>query len=203
MHSDSQGAAEAPARLILGLGDPGDRYRDTRHNLGFEVVEELSRRLGLKIGKLDCNSLLNRELLSHPRNLMLGMPQTYMNRSGYAARCLVERFDLEPSNLLIVFDDVTLPLATLRLRTRGGPGGHRGMESVIQSLGTDRVPRLRMGIAPEGADSEDLADFVLEPFDRDERDTVRAMIERAADACESWISRGAEATMNEFNQSPI
>ena len=196
MNTPSDSAAETPRRLILGLGNPGDRYRGTRHNVGFEVLEELARRRSVRLSKLECNTLL-----AEADGVTLGIPQTYMNRSGYAARCLVERHGFEPADLLIVFDDVNLPLSTMRLRSKGSPGGHRGMESVIQSLSTDRVPRLRLGIGPEGdAHGEDLVDFVLEPFDKDEREPVQAMVERAADACESWLTEGPERTMNRFNQ---
>lgn len=190
----SNGAEEAPRRLILGLGNPGDRYRDTRHNVGFDVVGELARRRSIRLTELVCNTLL-----AEGDDVTLGMPQTYMNRSGYAARCLVERNGFEPGNILVVFDEVNLPLSRLRLRTQGSPGGHRGMESIIRSLNTDRVPRLRLGIGPEEGEAEDLVEFVLEPFAADERDQAAEMIERAADACESWLEFGPERTMNRFN----
>jgi PTH1 family peptidyl-tRNA hydrolase len=181
--------------LILGLGNPGERYRNTRHNVGFEVVEELARRRSLQLSRLECNTLV-----AEDGDLTLGIPQTYMNRSGYAARCLVERHGIAPENVLVVFDEVNLPLARLRLRTKGSPGGHRGMESIIQSLNTDRVPRLRLGIGPEeGSEADDLVEFVLEPFDKDEREQVAEMIDRAADACESWLEHGSQQTMNRYN----
>ncbi len=194
MTSPSNGADQAPRRLILGLGNPGDRYRHTRHNVGFEVVGELARRRSLRLDKLECNTLL-----AEGSDVTLGMPQTYMNRSGYAARCLVERNDFDPGDILVVFDEVNLPLGRLRLRTQGSPGGHRGMESVVRSLNTDRVPRLRLGIGPEAGEADDLVEFVLEPFDAAERAPVEEMIERAADACESWLEFGPEQTMNRFN----
>lgn len=194
MTTVSNGAEKAPRRLILGLGNPGDRYRDTRHNVGFEVVEELARRRSVRLSDLECKTLL-----ADDGELTLGLPQTYMNRSGYAARCLVERRGFEPGNILVVFDEVNLPLSTLRLRTHGSPGGHRGMESVIRGLNTDRVPRLRLGIGPEEGEAEDLVEFVLEPFDASECEQVKEMIERAADACESWLAYGPERTMNRFN----
>lgn len=195
MTTASNGAEETPRRLILGLGNPGNRYRNTRHNIGFAVVEELARRRSVELSKLECNTLL-----AEAEDLTLGIPQTYMNRSGYAARCLVERHGFAPENVLVVFDEVNLPLSRLRLRTKGSPGGHRGMESIIQSLNTDRVPRLRLGIGPEeGGDPEDLVDFVLEPFEADEREQVDEMIAQAADACESWLAHGSERTMNRYN----
>lgn len=183
------------ARLILGLGNPGERYRDTRHNVGFRVVAELARRAGAKLERLECNSLV-----AEAGDFVLAAPQTYMNRSGYAARCLVERRGFEPGSVLAVFDEVNLPLGRLRLRTGGSPGGHRGMESIIRSLNTDRVPRLRLGVGPEEPlPGEDLVEFVLEPFEGREREAVDEMVQRAADACELWASEGAAAAMNRYN----
>ncbi len=124
-----------------------------------------------------------------------------MNRSGHAARCLMERRGLASDDFLVVYDEIHLPLGTLRLRRHGSPAGHRGMESVLESLGTDRVPRLRLGVG-SGAGSpagDDLVDFVLEPFAAGEREPAQAMILRAADACEVWAAAGAEAAMQRFN----
>jgi PTH1 family peptidyl-tRNA hydrolase len=132
---------------------------------------------------------------------MLAWPQTYMNRSGFSVRCLCERHGFEPRDLLVVFDDTALSLGTLRLRVRGGPGGHRGMESVIQNLRTDEISRLRLGIAPEQElpAGEDLSDFVLSGFDEDELEVVDKMIERAVAACQCWLDEGTESAMNRFN----
>lgn len=200
--------AATPGRLILGLGNPGDRYRETRHNLGFRTVEELARRWKVSIGRLECGALVGvHEASDNPEDrVTLAKPQTYMNRSGYAARCLIERHGFAPEDLLVVYDELALPLGRLRLRPGGSPGGHRGMESVLDSLRTDRVPRLRLGIAPEDAAEdggsafgEGQVNYVLAPFAADERETVEAMICRAADACEAWIEDGPEAAMSRFN----
>ena len=132
------------------------------------------------------------------------MPQTFMNRSGFALRCLAERLQLESGAFLVVYDEVHLPLGTLRLRPKGSPAGHRGLESVLENLGTDEVPRLRLGVGtvdgpPDGAD---LVDYVLSDFDADEHETVELMISRAADACETWAAEGSEAAMQRFNGPP-
>lgn len=184
-------------RVILGLGNPGARYEDTRHNVGFRVVETLARRRGARFEENECNTFLARD-----GDLMLAAPQTYMNRSGHAARCLAERRTLAPEDFLVVYDEVQLPIGALRLRPRGSPGGHRGMESVLESLGTDRVPRLRLGIAGESGPpgGEEIVGFVLEPFAEDEEDEVEKMIDRAAEACELWAREGAEAAMQRFNR---
>ena len=185
-------------RLVLGLGNPGAEYRETRHNVGFRVVEELARRWAISIDHLECNSLVGGGVDGRP---WLARPQTYMNRSGYAARCLLERHELDPAEILVVYDEVNLPLGRLRLRRSGSPAGHRGLESILENLRTDQVPRLRLGIAPETGSpaGEELPDFVLSPFTADEQETVAAMVNRAADACEVWVSEGVEAAMNRFN----
>ena len=132
--------------------------------------------------------------------LVLAKPQTYMNRSGFAARCLVERRGLEIAGLLVVYDEVALPLGRVRLKPSGGPAGHRGMESVLGELRTDEVARLRLGIAPEEPPA-DLVEHVLAPFAADEEEAVEGMVARAADACEAWLAEGAAAAMNRFNGS--
>lgn len=185
----------ASRSLVVGLGNPGEEYRSTRHNLGFRVLDELARRWKIGERKLECNALIGTS-----ERAVLVWPQTYMNRSGYAVRCLVERHDYLPENILVLYDEVALPLGALRMRGKGGPGGHRGMESVIRNLHTDEIARLRLGIAPERAmDDEELSDFVLAPFASDETETAAEMASRAADACESWLSVGLEATMNRYN----
>jgi PTH1 family peptidyl-tRNA hydrolase len=184
-------------RLILGLGNPGEEYRDTRHNVGFRVVEELARRWHLALDRLECNALT-----AHGEDVLLAKPQTYMNRSGHAAQCFAERYELEPANVLVIYDEVNLPLGKLRLRRAGSPAGHRGLESILESLRTAEVPRLRLGVAPPGEtrpSGEGLADFVLSSFAAEEREETEAMIRRAADAVETWLREGAEAAMGKFN----
>jgi PTH1 family peptidyl-tRNA hydrolase len=187
----------ADLRVVLGLGNPGSKYEATRHNVGFRVVEELARRRGLRLRGGECNSIVGED-----GDVLLVMPQTYMNRSGYAARCLVERRQVEPFRLLVVFDEVNLPLGKLRLRPAGSPGGHRGMESVIENLSTTEIPRLRLGVGPaeDSVNGEELAAYVLEPFANDELEAVAELVTRAADACESWLAEGHQAAMNKFNR---
>ena len=195
------------ARLILGLGNPGEPYRDTRHNVGFRVVEELARRWHLTLDRLECNALtahatLASDIAGEGDAVLLAKPQTYMNRSGHAAHCFVERYELDPASVLVVYDEVNLPLGKLRLRRAGSPAGHRGLESILESLRTAEVPRLRLGVAPLGdtrPPGEELADFVLSAFAEDEREETEAMIRRAADAVEVWLRDGAEAAMGKFN----
>jgi peptidyl-tRNA hydrolase, PTH1 family len=186
-------------RLVLGLGNPGEQYRDTRHNVGFRVVEELARRWQVRVDQLECSSLVGQRA-GEGDGVLLVKPQTYMNRSGYAARCLAERHALDPAAVLVVYDEVNLPLGKLRVRRAGSPAGHRGLESIIENLRTSEIPRLRLGVAPEGGVSyADLADFVLAPFASEESEAVEEMIRRAADACEVWLREGVEAVMRGFN----
>lgn len=183
--------------IVLGLGNPGERYAATRHNVGRRVVEELARRRGIRLAAGECNSLVGGD-----HELLLAAPETFMNRSGFAARCFGERHDVAAEDFLIVYDEVHLPLGRLRLRRGGSPAGHRGMESVIENLGTDAVPRLRLGVSPEDgppAAGDELVAFVLSPFEAGDVATVEEMIRRAADACEAWAREGIDAAMQRFN----
>lgn len=172
---------------------------------------ELARRHGVRLETVECNALVGTigaiEGVEGVVPTLLALPQTYMNRSGYAARCLVERHGFEPQQILAVFDEIHLPLGRLRLRRGGSPGGHRGMESILENLRSAEVPRLRLGVGravPEGEEpegEEGLADFVLSPFAPEEREAVDEMILRAADACEAWLREGIEMAMNKVNRS--
>lgn len=180
-------------RLIVGLGNPGVEYRDSRHNLGFRVVEELAARRRVAVDQPFCGSLTARF-----DEVVVAAPQTFMNRSGLAVRCLAEHEAPGPGGILVVYDDVALPLGRLRLREQGGPGGHRGLASILEHLRTDLVPRLRLGIgaAPE---ESDLAEWVLSSFLPEETAAVRAMVERAADACEAWLREPFSVVASRFN----
>ena len=197
-------------RLILGLGNPGEEYRATRHNVGFRVVEELVHRWQARLDRLECNALTARVELpgaAEALAVLLAMPQTYMNRSGFAARCLVELHGLDPAALLVVYDEVNLPFGRLRLRRSGSPAGHRGIESILENLRTDQVGRLRVGIgSPESpataVTSEGLVDHVLSPFTPAEEAALAPVVQRAADACEAWLRDGIDAAMSRFNGAP-
>jgi PTH1 family peptidyl-tRNA hydrolase len=184
--------------LVLGLGNPGPQYERTRHNRGREVVEELARRRGVALEEGPCQSRL-----AVDGEVVLATPQTFMNRSGYAARCLVELYGLDPARMLVVFDDIALPLGALRLRTRGGPGGQKGMASVLECLRREEIARLRLGVAPlDGLPADlDRVEFVLGRFAAGEEEAAREQIARAADACEIWIERGPAEAMNRFNRA--
>lgn len=159
------------------------------------MVDEIARRRGVRLAPTECNAAVGR---LPGDSLVLAEPHTFMNRSGYAARCLLERYGFELEDVLVVYDEAALPLGRLRLRPAGSPAGHRGLESVIAELRSDRIPRLRLGIGGEEP-PEDLVEYVLAAFDAAERDAVEEMVRRAADACEAWLDEGMEAAMNRFN----
>jgi peptidyl-tRNA hydrolase, PTH1 family len=183
-------------RLVIGLGNPGTEYEATRHNVGFRVVEETVRRAGVRLSRGECNCLIART-----ERALLALPQTFMNRSGHAARCLVEKHGIVPESVLVVLDEIALPLGKLRVRPSGSPGGHRGLESILESLQSDRVHRLRLGIrdveGPVGG--EGLADYVLGPFAPEDRERVEDMVSRGADAVECWLADGVARAMARFN----
>lgn len=183
-------------RLVVGLGNPGPEYAGTRHNLGFRVVEEVARRRALGTWSPLCAALV-----AGGGELLVARPQTFMNRSGLAVRCLAERGGLEPGAILVVFDDLALPIGRLRLRAGGGSGGHRGMASILEQVRSDDVPRLRVGIGPAPA-GVDLAEWVLAAFEETEREAVEAAVQRGADACEAWLEEDLERVAARFNAPP-
>ncbi|MDR7538518.1 MAG: aminoacyl-tRNA hydrolase [Armatimonadota bacterium] len=183
-------------RLIVGLGNPGRRYRGSRHNIGARVIEVLARRHGVTLreeGWADVGALTLDRV-----HVLLARPQTYVNVSGLAVADLRRRHRVPLPHLLVVYDDLDLPLGQIRLRAGGGHGGHNGMRSIIEALGEQGFPRLRLGIGrpPAGVDP---ADYVLSRFDRAEAPLVDAAVERAADAVEMFVQEGIERAMSAFN----
>jgi len=184
--------------LVLGLGNPGVDYRGTRHNIGFKVVEEVAKRHGVKdwTRRPSCDLAA----ITVSRFVLLARPLTFMNRSGDAAGWLFGEFGLTSESMLVVVDDVDLPLANLRLRRSGGPGTHNGLRDLCEKVGTG-FPRLRVGVRGDDM-AGDLANYVLSPFIGDEADSAKGAVERAADAVETALSHGLEAAMNTFNRPP-
>jgi peptidyl-tRNA hydrolase, PTH1 family len=189
-------------KLVVGLGNPGERYRATRHNVGFEVLDELARRHGLHDAADQAKSPADAHVLRWRRAdeaVLLAKPLTYMNLSGGAVQELSHFFKIELVDLLIVCDDVNLPLGKLRGRASGSEGGHNGLRSVAEALGSIDYARLRVGVG-RGDARRDLADHVTAEFDADERPGIVTAIARAADAVETWISDGMAKMMNTFNR---
>ena len=186
--------------LLVGLGNPGPRYKGTRHNFGFEVVEQIARDLGVSWRQSSQHNLIAEARLVG-QTVLLAKPQTYMNLSGRAVAELVEAEGVETSNLLVFLDDIALPLGTLRFRPQGGDGGHLGLASILRVMGTSAISRGRLGILPE-AEPEDLSDFVLDPFTEKELETVSGVVERACSAARVILTQGIDKAMSLYNQAP-
>jgi PTH1 family peptidyl-tRNA hydrolase len=181
-------------KAIVGLGNPGDEFRGTRHNVGFDVVDELARRWELK---LKAWKSVARLAVAADRETVLAEPTTFMNLSGEAIQKVRAFHQIEPADLLVVVDDVNLPLGRLRMRKMGSAGGHNGLKSIIQHLGP-AFGRLRIGVG-RGDPNWDLADHVLARFQREERPAVEEAIGRAADAVEMFVADGIDLAMSRFN----
>jgi PTH1 family peptidyl-tRNA hydrolase len=185
-------------KLVVGLGNPGTEYRDTRHNVGFMVVDALVDRWRVADEWREKFEALQIKTVRGDESVIIAKPLTFMNLSGQAVQALAGFYKIEPADVFVVTDDVALPLGRLRARREGGAGGHNGLKSIIQSLATQAFPRMRVGVG-RGDGQRDLADHVLGRFGADERDTVSAAVLRAADATEMWLSEGIGRVMNAFN----
>lgn len=184
-------------KLVVGLGNPGAEYRATRHNVGFEVIDELARRQGLDQWRESFESL-TAKVTGGRETVLLAKPLTYMNESGVAVRGLIDFYKIDINKLIVAADDLDLPLGTLRLRNGGGDGGQRGVRSIIQHLGTREFARARCGIGrPPG--QMDPAAYVLRPFMGDDIINAQIMVEHAADAVETWLTDGLELAMTRHN----
>ena len=182
-------------RLVAGLGNPGPEYAATRHNVGFMVADQLSAQFGStweKSNKWDA-------LLAKCRDVFLAKPMSHMNRSGYPLLAVAQFYKIKPPEILVVLDDLALPLGRLRLRATGGSGGHNGLESIIMQFGTEEIPRLRIGIGeapPAGS-----VDYVLSRFLEEEKPIVRSAIDRAVEAVKCAIDNDLISAMNIFNKT--
>ena len=198
-------------KAVFGLGNPGDEYRGTRHNAGFEVADELIRRKGWGEER-EKRSTFGGQTVRYRYALKGGLtvavkPLTFMNASGSAFTAALKDFGIEAADALVIADDVSLPLGKLRLRPGGSSGGQKGLEDVLNMSGTDQIARLRFGVGARLQDEKpsgeklpaDLAGYVLAKFDKDEQKILAESIARAADAAELWTERGIEAAMNRFN----
>ena len=191
---------ESDRFLVAGLGNPGRSYRRNRHNAGFLLVDRLAASLDLHFTRHRFEAVLTDGALDGQR-LILAKPQTFMNRVGRSVAAMVRFHRLPLDHVLIVYDDLDLPAGSLRLRGSGGSAGHKGLASVIESLGTQDVPRLRLGISrPPG--SMDPADYVLQDFDEFEWGILEAGVDRGVDCVRTWILEGLPPAMTRFNPSP-
>lgn len=183
--------------LIVGLGNPGRKYRNNRHNIGFQAVNAFAARHGWRFSRQQENAFVAEGRIGG-RPVTLARPMTYMNQSGRPVKGLATFYKLPLENIIVLFDDLDLPLGTLRLRPEGSAGGHNGMRDIIRHLGSNQFPRLRLGIGrPPGR--MDPKAFVLQDFNKDERPIVEDLYERAADALETWLEEGITLAMSRHN----
>ena len=182
--------------LIVGLGNPGRAYAFNRHNVGFMAVDKLALRAGIDLRRVQNKAIVGSGRLAD-RPVILAKPQTFMNLSGEAVGALANYYRVPPTALLVIYDELDIPFGVIRLREKGGAGGHNGMRSIIQHMGND-FPRLRLGVGrPPGR--MDAAAFVLQDFGRDELPLVSEMLTTAGDAVESFVRQGIDLTMSRFN----
>jgi PTH1 family peptidyl-tRNA hydrolase len=183
--------------LLIGLGNPGREYANTRHNFGFMLIDRLAVRLDARGMKVQSKAIVMNASYEECK-LILAKPQTYMNLSGQSVQGLIHFYKLPLTNVMILSDDLDLPFGTIRIRAAGGPGGQRGLSSVLEQLGTKDVPRLRLGIGrPPGR--MDPANYVLQNFSRDNLQAISEILDRAADATLTFVTDGLEKAMTRFN----
>ena len=183
--------------LLIGLGNPGREYKDTRHNIGFMFIDHLAEKIGARGMKVQSKAIVISGMYEEHK-LILAKPQTYMNLSGQSVQGLLHFYKIPLENLLIAHDDLDIPYGTIRIRPTGGPGGQRGMANTIELLGTKDFPRLRLGIGrPPGR--MDAKDYVLQDFSKDELKLMPELLSRAADAALEFVMKGLNAAMNKYN----
>jgi len=187
-----------PSCLLVGLGNPGEKYIKTRHNIGFWVLDGLARRLDVAF-RLKQDAMIAEALVEN-RNVLLIKPHTYMNRSGQAVGFFQKKFAVDFDRIFVVYDDFNIPFGRLRLRKKGSDGGHNGIRSIIWELETEEFPRLRVGIGLGSTESP--VDFVLSDFSKGESSKLPEIVETAVDACLTFIVEGIDSSMNKYNSNP-
>ena len=184
--------------LVVGLGNPGQKYANTRHNMGFLTVDLLAEKAGVKLNKVKFKSAYNILPFAGCKCLVM-KPQTYMNLSGEAVREAMQFYKIPADHVLVIYDDVSLPVGKLRVRPTGSAGGHNGLKSIIAQLGSDQFPRIRLGVGAPPHPDYDMADWVLSSFKNQDAEDMRAAAEKAAEAVECYILHGPDKTMNLYN----
>lgn len=182
--------------IIAGLGNPGRKYENTRHNIGFIALDLLAERNDIKVNKLKHKALVGEGRISGQKVLLV-KPQTYMNLSGQSLREVMAYYKEDPQNLIVIYDDIDIPEGTIRIRKKGSAGTHNGMRSIVYDLASDQFPRIRIGMGTER--KSELKDFVLGGFSKEEKDLLEGAVERAALAAERIVEKGIEKAMNEYN----
>lgn len=188
----------ADLALVAGLGNPGEEYAATPHNLGFLVVDTLAARHGIRVTRKECQALIGQGTIAG-RKVLLAKPQTYMNLSGVAIKPLMEKNEVRPADLVLIYDELDLPWGALRIKPKGSAAGHNGVTDVIAKIGTQLFPRIRLGVHP-GHSLSSGKDYLLSGFTRQQKNELDSFIGLAADATESLIAEGVEKSMAKFNR---
>ncbi|MDY6879936.1 MAG: aminoacyl-tRNA hydrolase [Desulfatiglans sp.] len=183
--------------LFVGLGNPGLKYEQTRHNIGERAIDLWSRRLGIRLNRKRFHSRIAVTTVRDQRIILL-VPMTYMNKSGISVRECLDYYDLDIRRVVVIHDDLDLPVGRIKIARHGGTGGHRGVSSIINSLGSKEFPRIKVGIGRPRYD-ESIEDFVLSPVYHDQKDILKGVVKIAVDVCEVLVSEGVESAMNRFN----
>lgn len=183
--------------LIVGLGNPEPEYSDTRHNMGFEVINNISKKIGIEVTKNKFNALYGTGTIENEKVILL-KPQTYMNLSGKAIRECRDFFKIENNKIIVIYDDIDIEPEIIKVRKKGSAGTHNGMKSVVSELGTTEFPRIRVGIGHQ-SENEELANYVLKKINREEKEKLKKGIEKATSSAIEIIKNGIDITMNKFN----
>lgn len=186
--------------LIAGLGNPGKQYELTRHNIGFEVIDYLSKQYDIKVNKIKHKALIGEGVIQGER-VILAKPQTYMNLSGESIREICEYYKIEPANVIVIYDDIAIPSGSVRIREKGSAGGHNGMKSIIYQLQSDEFMRLRIGVGAPKHEGYDLKDYVLGRFGKDEMEDIISAIKVCPDAVSVMIRAGAQMAASKYNRT--
>lgn len=185
-------------RLIVGLGNPGAEYDWTPHNIGFQAIDALAERGSIRVTRPECKAIIGRGTVAG-EEVILAKPQTYMNLSGVSVRMLLEKYEADPAEMIVLVDDVDLPWGSLRIRERGSAGTHNGLKSIISSVGTQEFIRIRLGVGPEKVWG-DLRDYVLHRMNNAERETAAQVVDAGVEAVELIFTEGINKAMNRFNR---
>lgn len=184
-------------KIIVGLGNPGAKYAGTRHNIGFSVIDELAEKYNISLGDKKHKAIFGKGVIEGEKTI-LAMPQTFMNLSGESVRELIDYYKCDPSDLIVIYDDIDLDVGKLRIREKGSAGGHNGMKNIIMHLGSQDFIRIRVGVGAKPKNM-DLADYVLSRFGKDDLPFIRESCTKACDAVALIVSDGVAAAMNRYN----
>ncbi len=185
-------------KVIVGLGNPGRQYENTRHNIGFIAIDRISEKLGIKVNRSKFRATVG-EGMTGGEKVLLVKPETYMNDSGLSVHDIMDFYKLSPEDLIVVYDDFDIPEGSVRIRPFGSAGTHNGMRSIVRLLGSDRFPRVRIGTGKTNMEQRELVGFVLGGFSKDEVKVMEEAVDLARDACICWLEHGIDLTMNRYN----